>query len=522
MATTALNPAHPTALNFDAFATAVRHRFSDFSGSPMFVVETKEALYDLYLSAFADPAERQHHTCNCCRHFIERFGSLAVVGDDGSLESVMWGNFPSLDEPFASAAREMASAVRRGKIKSVFLSSEIVLGTPVTGSWHHFAVIQESVNVYRNPLKAAHEIVALKTQDFGTLSHGLADFDSKLIASAINLLEADALFRGDKFIGPARFLLDLHTAIAANRGYRKNLIWKAVAKAPVGWATPRSGMIGTLLEDLKAGIALPDVKKRFAAKMNVTQYQRPSAPPSAGNIAEAERIVEKLGIADSLRRRFATIEEVKLFWKPTDVRAERKPGGVFGHLKTDSPRPQAAVPETTITWVKFRDTVLPKALAIECKMLNQHLPFVGVLTAAVANAPNILQWNNPFSWYVWVGGSYPSSWNLPPAGWVRVQGLMLNPAWWDGPNSTHSESVVAVLEGARESREDQMALFPEILRSDLHPIRSTIEAFSKKGKKEGAAFGTANGISINKNGCDLPFRVTTNLGQAIYKIDRWD
>lgn len=34
--------------------------------------------------------------------------------------------------------------------------------------------------------------------------------------------------------------------------------------------------------------------------MNPLQYQRPQAAPSAGNVAQAERIVEKLGIANSL------------------------------------------------------------------------------------------------------------------------------------------------------------------------------------------------------------------------------
>ena len=44
----------------------------------------------------------------------------------------------------------------------------------------------------------------------------------------------------------------------------------------------------------------------------------------------------------------------------------------------------------------------------------------------------------------------------------------------------HGAGVLFVLAGARESRQDGSALFPEILKSEFHGIRSVIEAYSLK------------------------------------------
>src|SRR6185437_11657230 len=112
---------------------------------------------------------------------------------------------------------------------------------------------------------------------------------------------------------------------------------------------------GTLLEDIAAGMSFEAVKARFAAKMRPDVYQRPQAAPAAGNIRRAEQIVEALGIAASLPRRYARVDELrdKALWLPRPKTAAPA-GGVFGHLT-----PRAATPTTSLvakvppmTWEK--------------------------------------------------------------------------------------------------------------------------------------------------------------------------
>ena len=51
-----------------------------------------------------------------------------------------------------------------------------------------------------------------------------------------------------------------------------------------------------------------------------------------------------------------------------------------------------------MTWEKFKRTILPNALSIEAKVDNINR-LMALVTAADENSENILQWDNPFSWY---------------------------------------------------------------------------------------------------------------------------
>jgi hypothetical protein len=196
----------------------------------------------------------------------------------------------------------------------------------------------------------------------------LNEFPLPVVEQAVNILQAEALYRSEKCLGVAQWLKDLHENRNAtrNNAIKANITWLAVATAPAGFCHPRSSMIGTLLEDIAAGLPFEMIRRRFAMKMDPLAYQRPQAPPSAGNIAQAEKVVARLKAAGSLKRRFATLSDVQAIWTPEPVR-EKAPdsgGGVFAHLKPGSPAttPVIEVPPQTMTWVKFRDTVIPDAV----------------------------------------------------------------------------------------------------------------------------------------------------------------
>jgi hypothetical protein len=65
---------------FDLFDAALRLHAGSFAGRPLFRTNVTD-LFDSYLAGFADPVERQYHNCSCCRHFLNHYGSLAVIVD---------------------------------------------------------------------------------------------------------------------------------------------------------------------------------------------------------------------------------------------------------------------------------------------------------------------------------------------------------------------------------------------------------------------------------------------------------
>lgn len=515
---------------YDALLGRVHARFRANvrdGAEPLFTTDA-EGLWSAFLDAIP-LAERQYHTCHACRQFIERFGGLVTIDEAGRTTPAIWDAEDAhgiYAEPFAALAR----IVRRAKVTGVFIASEAVWGQPVTGIWRHLAVTPAVSMRFRRATQTAGQAMAEKREDFGQVMRALGDFSPAVLDPAVTLLKSESLYRSEKVLGQAEWLAGLHAARdQAHGSTRANVVWRAIAKAPAGFCHPRASMIGTLLEDLASGSAFDDVARRFAAKMHPLQYQRPQAAPKAGAIAAAEKVVEQLGAAGALARRFARVEEIEAIWRP---RAPEPPTGkgVFGHLTPKGAEPSRLhVPATAITWEKFVRTALVDAVEIEA-MVPSRGNFGAITTAENAAAPPILQWDsedrrNPFAWYVYNGGSTAAQWSLSPSTWARVTALALRPSMWFGATLAHQgEGAVVVLAGARDTREAGSAIFPECLRSEFHGIRSVIEAYSRSARLGGREQASACGLMLHKGAdCSVHLRVRGASRVWIeYRVDRWD
>jgi hypothetical protein len=173
-----------------------------------------------------------------------------------------------------------------------------------------------------------------------------------------------------------------------------------------------------------------------------------------------------------------------------------------------------------MTWVRFRDTVLPKAREINVKLMQMG-NFAALVTAADPTAPLIFQWDNPVSWYVYMNLSMPAQWGLTGRT-ARVTGLSYQPSMWgEKPLAHQGESVFFLLEGAHDTRAKGLALFPEILKSELHGVRSVVEAFSQRGIIEKVE-KPACGIRFDRNTPRLVITVESEMGLNTYTLDRWE
>jgi hypothetical protein len=506
--------------DYAGYLDSVQARFAESADKPLFTTNA-ENLWEVYLGAFTDAEERQHHNCHCCRHFIRRFGGLAVLGDNGQIESALW-DAETVPERYQPAARAMARAVRKATITGVFLSKDRVWGTPVTGEWTHFSVTPPSTRLFRGRTKTAEQAMAEKKEDFRTVVTALVDFKLPHLETALRLLRSDALYRSEKALGQAEWLYTLQT-LKVNR---RNKIWEAVAKAPAGFCHPRTSMIGTLLEDIAAGKAYDQIARAFATKMHPLAYQRPQAAPAEATIAQAEKVVEQLGIRRSLERRFARLEDVQALWRPASpVRTE--PAGVFDHLKRAAKTSDLALPARKITWSKFSETVLPTAERMEIKAPDRG-SYICLTTAVHADAPPILQWDreedrNPVAWYVWTNGSPATQFGLKPAALYPVAAICLQPSMWGGGFTHQGEGVILLIEGMRETRKPTSALFPEILKPELHGVRKVIEAYSRSTTLDGFGQPHAAGVVHRRGNEWHTFVRVWSSGQcADYVLDRWD
>lgn len=504
--TVASVPAHNHEVEYPQFEEAVRETFGHRAQQQLFQTSAS-GLYELYIGNL--PSDAQVHNCNACKRFIEKFGGLAVIDDLGQIDSAVWPLMTVVPPFYQKAAGVLFDAVNRAKITGPFYSRENVYGMPHTGVWTHLHAMP--VNVYRDRAKEPHEKTASKLEDFKTVTRALAEFKPKMLDEAIRILEADALSRSDRFLAPAKWLRALHDRPKGKAG--TNLLWKAIANAPEGFCHPRAGVLGPLLENIAAGKPFAEIQREFAAMLHPLRYQRPHAAPSAGNIAQAEKLVEKLGIARSLERRFARLDEVRKIWEPREI-DKPQAGGVFGHLMSNADSIRSAdLPTQTMTWAKFSASVMPNAEKMTLRAPD-HGDYVALTSAVHMDAPPILQCDRddaryPIGQYRYHGGSPRVYWGVG-VGWVEVTAIV--------PSPTVDKEIFAILAGARDSLNNTSALFPETLKADLHAVRSTIEAHSNVTKLSGYEDANACGLPIVK----AIVRVLSRGAWTTYHVDRWD
>jgi hypothetical protein len=306
------------------------------------------------------------------------------------------------------------------------------------------------------------------------------------------------------------------------------MLWLAVANAPPGWCHIGSTMIGTLLDDVVSGMSFAQCTQRFAAKMHPLRYQRPQAAPTSGALDRAEKLVAQLGIARSLERRFATIADLQgWLWRPSSVVPPVAPGEVFAHLRHTARSPGVDIGRQTMTWVKFAQTILPKADAIECTFAGPT-SMIAVLTTAVhPDAPPILQWDsatqrNPVAWYFYQSVRPLGYWGLQPQQWYTVPGIICIPS---SVLAHHGKGVFLLVDQAKDSGNSGLGLFSECLRAEYREIRAVIEAYSQCGQlpmpEQGAP---VCGIGLSKDGRNFHTVLRVRMGDVygLFVLDRWD
>jgi hypothetical protein len=382
------------------------------TNTPLFTANvSKDAMWNAYISNMEGKDAQTHYECNACRHFIQRFGMLCFIDERGMVKSALWN--VKVPEFFKHSVTAMRRLVETATVAGVFISDETTLGLARTGEWTHLHAKLTANHVSRNKsrVKNAGQLIAEKREDFGMLNRALVEFNLDTARQAVNILESDSLYRGDRFLGIAKWfkeLKELQNQLSPE--IFRNAVWMAVATAPVGYTHVKSSMIGTLLDDIQVGIySFDELKRRFKDKM--ATYQRSQSAPTAGGIAQAEKLVTELGLETALMRRYAQLSEIPAsgqIWTPKNKKNNAEPTpaktGIFGNIvpkgRETATKEELALPMSTMTWEKFKRTMLDtgNVLSIEAKV-EEADRLMALVTASDETAENILQWDNTFSWY---------------------------------------------------------------------------------------------------------------------------
>lgn len=500
-------------------------------GDQLFLVNAPN-IWQTYLNGIPEEF-RQENQCRTCKHFLERFGAIVLIKADGTLHSPIWSSDSALDD-LKAGIEAVKKYVETCDIVSTFESTVADLGKKEVGGYSHYSIKLPVTHLNRNKLLNDSQRMAAKKEDNSVLRRALGEFKLETLEEALRVLESDSVSRSEKFVDHMKWLIARKADLSnKNRRVSDALIWKAVASAPHGWCTPKSEMVGTLLEDISSGHDFSSVQARWNAKMHPLQYQRPQALPTEGAVKVAEEMFEKLNLKDSLLRRFARLEEIPCLWNPTPIKTEAAKEGIFANVPTKNStkveKNTLDLPSKNISWAKFARTVLGTASKIELEVPSRGA-FTAMVTAENMDAPPIIRWDleterNPLSQYLYNNGSYASTWNLLSGKFVEVTGISREPERisFDGED----KRIMFILSGAKDTNYSSAlhagsALFPEVIRADLHGVRSVIEAYSKSHGISGYADASACGI-WGSDSNPVTVRVTDASGAVLaYRIDRME
>jgi hypothetical protein len=516
----------------------------------------KVDLNRVYLDSLAD--EVQYHTCSCCDRFLERFGDLVTIDADGEIHSALWdaSTFPESNF-YYPVVKNLQAVVERGQVSGVHRCADVTWGQFVKGGYTHFAVQPPLAVVHRTTLPSATRRRAELSRDYERMAQTFSTdrFSISQLKQLVRILDSNTLQGDEKIEGVGRWLYK--TAVqrvnAKDSRIKANLLWRAIATAPAGFAHAETTMVGTVLEDLEKGLTFSDLRNKFGSKIRADVFQRPTAPPEEGAIVATEKIFKELGLYESVRRRVATFEDIPTHaflwtWDPNALSADEQAvqDDVFSKLRArykNNKRQELELPASSMSWNKFAAEILPSVTNIEIYVPALLDLFTGFTTAVVADSPPILKYDfedarNPVSVYSryterdertqQLHGVHPSEWNLEIAKYHQVTGLVTGPHQWGSAQLPNfNNQIYFIIQGAYDKYYEQggkgLSIFPLLIKSELHSTLRVIEAISNEGQMEGDFAKQVAGLSIVQGG-GANRRLRVQLGEELREIiiDRWE
>jgi hypothetical protein len=383
--------------------------------STLFVTQIdKDKLYELYLSSF--PAgtnklfiERTEHDCSACKQFIRTFGGVVGIADN-RLVSV-W-DVEGLDSTYAPVAAALSAYVKSAAISDQFMHTEAKVGIASNvvqlengdvHTWTHLYAVLPSRFVVGRGCSVGSAIGELRDRK-NVFMRSLTELTTDSIETVLDLISQNSLYRGQEFKPLLDKFLEVRASVfGLDQSELDVFCWDMAAKLPPSITKIRNSSIGTLLIDLSEGIDLDVAVRKFESVVAPANYKRPKAIFSQRMLDEAQKKVIELGFLESLPRRFATVEDIKvnnILFANTDVMRQVADPSIFDQMRDAipaNPRQYHGVEEVSID--KFVSEILPRLTSLEILLENRHASnLVSVVAPVNADAPTMFKWGNAFSW----------------------------------------------------------------------------------------------------------------------------
>lgn len=372
----------------------------------------KDELWNLYLDSFPPGTneiyrERREHDCSCCRHFIKSIGN-AVVIQDGKVHTI-W-EFDSKSTTYQPVFDALDRYVKAHAVSDVFKSPENKVGTS-----HNFENTVEGVKQWDhfylelpNKFVEKHSIGTTKGRFRDTrnvFKRSLDEISLEAIETIMELISSNTLYKGTEWKEPLQEFRKYKKAYEKLDTDQKELFaWEQSVKAGPVIGKIKNHSIGVLLTDVSEGMDLDAAVRRYENIVAPQNYKRSKPIYTKRMLDDAKKTITELGYMESLKRRFATLDDITvnniLFSNKDSAKRIAGTEDIFADMERgvkSSPKKFSKVEE--ISADKFISEVLPTAQELEVYLENKHTSnMVSLIAPENGDSKTMFKWNNGFSW----------------------------------------------------------------------------------------------------------------------------
>ena len=405
--------------DFEKFRDALKYNFDKMAKtSPkMFMVDIDgDELYEFYLDSFPSGEnniyrKRREHDCSACRQFIRNIGA-AVTINNGIVKSI-W-DFQTGDPSTQKVCDAMSKLIYSKPISGVYVARERLVGVPSNKefvndrvvTWRHFYV-----NVPVGYVKRHHETIdGIKGNARAVMTNlksSLDIFNVEDIETVLELINDGVVYRGDQWVKALNDFLKMKREYDALGDDEKDVyVWEKSIRTNADKSLKNTS-IGTLILDIHNGDDIEVALRKYENVTAPANYKRPKAVFTKKMLEDAKKTITELGYLDSLRRRFANIDDITVndvIYADGDTtrRMADDSDDIFAEMaktatKKGNPKKYDNAQEITIE--KFIRDVVPTATSIELLFeprLEKNL--VSLIAPVNKDAPSMFKWSNAFSW----------------------------------------------------------------------------------------------------------------------------
>lgn len=374
----------------------------------------KDKLWELYLDSFPKGTnevyrERRYYDCSACRHFIKLFGSVVSI-KNGTITTI-W-DLKINDSTFDSVIKVLSDFVKAGKIKDFFLSKESKIGVDKNYEQKESGEVHTWEHMYtelpdRFVIKSSDTIASIigqKRDIRNVFKRSLAEISEDAINMVLELIAQNSLYRGEEWEAVLKSFLKYHKEYHKLDELKKEIFcWEKSSEAGAVIGKIKNHSIGLLLTDITQDIDLNEAVRKYEAIVAPTNYKRPKSIFTKKMLEDAKKKLEELGLLDSLPRRFASLDDIRInniLFANRDAVKRIVDKDVFKEMETGiaiNPRSFDKIEEIGID--TFIADVLPKVQSVEI-LFENHLAsnMVSLIAPINLNSPTLFKWDNGFSW----------------------------------------------------------------------------------------------------------------------------